>query len=316
MKLSEAIEKFTTWKAFSRREGTVATYKVLLTQFAVYMRNCEVQDVQLDHIMEYLEVMQDIGFSNQHFIKKCLALKKMFEFLYKMKISTLDYLLIPSIQREYKLPKVGNHEDFAKLIKAIPVNNDPRHIRNKAMLLMYHDTGARLSEILSLNIEDLQEGLFEVERNGKKVKVKKYFAVIKTKKSKNATPIRQIFWTDITQKQIDLWLKKRKHLEKVLREIDPDALYISTHGARGGKRFGQQGVLCMEKLYSKLAKLGYTYNTHRHRHLFGMDLAEQNVDIANIATMLGHSAIDSSRPYTILRSDGMARIYDKHMLKR
>lgn len=316
MKFHEAIEKFSTWQTFSRREGTVVTYKVLLTQFAIYMRNCDINDVTLDHIMEYLKVMQDVGFTNQHFIKKCLALKKLFEFLYRMKVTTLDYLLIPSIQREYKLPKIGNHEDFEKIVGAIPVNNDPRHIRNKTMLLLYNDTGARLSEIISLNVVDPQEGYFEVERKGKKVKVKKYFAIIKTKKSKTATPIRQIFWTERTQKQLELWLKKRKHLEGVLREMDSEPLFISTHGPKAGRRFGQQGVLCMEKLYSRLAKLSYTYTTHRNRHLFAIDLAEQEVDISNIATMLGHSTIESSRPYTILRSNGMAKVYDKYMRKR
>lgn len=302
MRFTEAVPKFLSWLNFSRREGTIVNYKIHLIQLGLYMRNCDIEQTTLEDIMGYLEHMRAFGYESQGYRVKCTAFRKFFEFFRKQNMINWDHLLIPNVQREYKFPTVATHQEYEKVLKVIPINNDPRHIRNKALLMLYRDTGCRVSELLSLKINEID--------------LHTMTAVIKTKKSKNLTPIRQIFWNKDTNEQLKLWMNKLEHLKKVMYKCDSEALFVSTHGANGGRVFGVQGVNCSMRIYSKMAGLPRHLNIHSLRHLFGMDLAAKNVSDGNIATMLGHSTVESSRPYTILNSTRMREVYDKNMRKR
>lgn len=296
MLFKEAIEKFNAWQSFGKRQSTRATYRLNMLQFAMYMRNCAIEMVTLDDIIGYLQGMRDLGFNENNFMVKSISIKKFFEFFGKLHITRIDPELIPIIEGEYKFPKVADAADYQKLLNSIPVNNDPRHVRNKTMLMLYKDTGMRLNECISLDIKD--------------VDTQKMTAMIKTEKTKKLHPIRRIFWTEQTNEQMKLWIAKRGTLLS-----KDDALFISACGPKVGLRITGAGVTEMLRRYSHLAGLGYVLNTHSLRHLFGRTLAEQGAQDSSIATMMGHAHVDSSRPYTIMAGNKMAEFYDKYMRK-
>jgi integrase/recombinase XerC len=255
------------------------------------MRNGELENVILNDVIGYLGMMTEIGWGRNSFLGKTVAFRKFFEYWGKQKLCQFDYTLIPIIEREYQMPKIANLADYNKLLDSIPRNNDPRHIRNRLMVMLLKDSGMRLGEMLSLNIEGLDLDNMQV--------------IIKTEKTKKLHPIRKIFWTKETNDQLKLWLAKMKTLNRV----DKEALFISATGIKQGIRLTKSGATEVMRRLSHEAKLDYVLNCHSLRHMFGHDLAQKKVNNSTISTMLGHSHVESSYVYTILNEDEMANVY-------
>ncbi|GIW70349.1 MAG: tyrosine recombinase XerC [Patescibacteria group bacterium] len=286
MKLSEAIEKFYKWKKLNVKEGTINGYDLILRQFCVFMRDCEIENISLDDIVKWFELMKQLGWDQNSFIPKTIALRKFFEFYIHQGYRVIDPFLIPLPQKQFKLPRVADEKTYKKLLTAIPrKTNDPRHIRNLAIITMLYDTGARNGEIVSLNISD--------------VDTKRMRAVIKTEKAKTRRPIREIFWTRNTNENLKKWIKKRDHLKRILTFKDPEALFISTTNSKAGYRFTIKGVGEMIRKYCNRAKIPYL-NPHSFRHKLGHDLANKNYNNSVISNILGHSSLQSSYIYTLM----------------
>jgi site-specific recombinase XerD len=287
--MKEAIEQFTSWRQFKVKEGTVRGYDQELRRFCLFMRNPEIESVSIHHVMEYLNGMMELGWDHNSFVGKCMALRKFFEFYRLQKYPVLDENLIPILQKEYKMPRIADEENYKKLVASIPENNDPRHIRNRAIIKLLWDTGARNGEILSLDIKDLQ--------------LERMRAVIKTEKSKGRRPIREIFWTEGTNESLKKWIEKRESLKKKIKFEEQDSLFISVMGGpthRSGKRFGVKGVGEMLRRYSNRADLPYNMNAHSFRHHMGHDIVTKGGASSDVMNILGHSSIASSTIYTMM----------------
>lgn len=225
-----------------------------------------------------------------------MALKKFFEFYQHQGFKVVDPFLIPIPSKQFKLPRVVNEDEYQKLLSIIPRNNDPRHIRNRAIINMLWDTGARNGEIMSLNVEQIN------------TKEKK--AIILTEKSQGLKPVRQLMWTEETNDNLIKWLAKRKHLEKRFPFEEPNALFISVVSHQIGKRFSIRGVGEMLRRYSNRAQIPYT-NAHSYRHHFGHELAKKGANNSIISNLMGHSSLQSSFTYTLLSGQEMEQEYTK-----
>ncbi len=141
MRLSEAIEKFTKWRAFQVKKATVTGYDLILRQFCMYVRDCEIEHVRLEDVVSWFELMAHLNWKYNSFIPKAQALKKFFEFYKRQGLLVLDPGLIPSPSKQYNIPRVATEENYSKLLAAIPAgSNDPRHIRNKAIIMLLWDS--------------------------------------------------------------------------------------------------------------------------------------------------------------------------------
>lgn len=237
--------------------------------------------------MEYLTSMVDLGWDKNSFTTKCMALRKFFEFCRLRKWSSLDENLIPIPSKEYKIPRVANEENYGKLLNIIPQNNDPRHFRNRAIIALLWDTGARNNEICMLNLSDIEPG--------------KKKTLIKTEKSKGKRPIREIFWTEAAENPLAVWMRRREKLTRTMNYVDPEALFISICGSSNnasGKRLNNKGVGEMLRNYSNKAGIP-TLNAHSMRHHMGHELVKRGSQ-ADIMNILGHSNLDSSTIYTTM----------------
>jgi integrase/recombinase XerD len=297
MKLKEAIIKFNAWRNFSVKKNTVASYRVHLNYLCLYLRNPEVEDVQYDHIIGYLKDMEDLDWDQNSFMVKCIAFRKFFEFCNLQKLKVFDPELIPIPDRDYKFPRILSDENYKKLLAIIPENNDPRHIRNKAIINLFWDAGLRLGELIELNIDD--------------IKLDEMSALIKTEKSKSLHPIRKIFWTAETNENLKKWIDKRKHLEGVMKNFEKNALFISVCGIKTGRRIKKSGVGEMLRRYSHEAGFPEICNPHSFRHHYGRELAEKGANNSVISSLMGHATIQSSQVYTVLTSKMMEEQYTK-----
>src|SRR6266478_6698527 len=119
MLFSEAIPKFNAWLSFGKRQSTRGTYRIQLMQFALYMRNCSIEGINIDQVVTYLKQMRELGWSENNFLAKTSALKKFFTFYNKQGITKFDPELIPIIEGEYNFHKVAAIEDYEKVLNII-----------------------------------------------------------------------------------------------------------------------------------------------------------------------------------------------------
>lgn len=299
MRLSEAIEKFTKWRAFQVKKGTVTGYNLILRQFCMYVRDCKIQHVRLEDVVGWFEMMTNLNWKHNSFIPKAQALKKFFEFFKRQGLLVLDPGLIPLPSKQYNIPRVATEENYRKLLAAIPRDsNDPRHIRNRAIVMLLWDTGARNGEILALNPED--------------VDLSRKHAVIKTEKSKGRRPFRELFWTDDTNQALSAWLKKREQLKKGKMSHMDESLFPCICSAQGlgksGKRMSIKAVGELLRRYSNKAGIPYM-NAHSFRHHMGHDVITKGGSSSDVMNILGHATLASSSIYTMMTGTELENRY-------
>ena len=309
MEFLNAINKFTEWKYLKVAPNTIYGYGGHLRHFCIFLRNPNIENINLDQITEYLGWCQKMGFRGSSLEKYGLAIKEFLKFYYKQKYNVIDPDLVPVPKIfDRVMPRVATDEDFQKLLNIIPENSDAYyHIRNKAILWLLKDTGARVSEIANLKLSDLD--------------LKNREAFIKAEKCRDDMPFRKIFWTKECTKELNRWLEKRKSLiikTEMLNPEDKEMLFLSVNGGvcKSGKATRRMDIEAIGEAlrkYSKLAQLPYSLNPHSFRHRLGHELIKRGAEANIVSQILGHKSLDSSRIYTILSGLELGKIYHKVM---
>jgi len=278
------------------------TYKNHVRLLCVYFRNCDIENIKLEEVIEYIKIMKDVGFDQNSFIGKCSAYKQFFTFFQKQGIKVPDPEMIPIPRGEYKFPKMLEEGDYKKLLAALEKHPKNIHsLKNKTLLRILWDTGVRLNELLSMKTEDMDLQLMRT--------------VIKTEKSRSRIkPVRMVFWTKETNVYLRDYIKARKEiLEKTGFEDKEGYLFIGAHYRwKMGSRWSDTAVEAMLKRLSIDANLGYTANPHRFRHHFGKTLAIRGANQSVIADMMGHANIENTRIYTVMNEKMMQDTYKKY----
>lgn len=298
MYLDEAVKQFDLYNSVKNKANTARGYSLVLRQFALYNKNCHIEDIDINMVLEWFALMRHLGWDENSFVTKSIALRKFFEFFKRQKYPVLDYELIPVPATRHAMPRILDEANYQKLLTVVPDKTaDGRHIRNRAIISMLWDTGARNGEVLSLNLDD--------------IKLEEKRAVIRTEKAKSKRPFREIYWTKKTNKYLKEWLEKREQLAHTMEAIDPQALFISIcagQHATSGRRFGIKGVGEMLRRYSNKAGIE-TVNAHSFRHHMGRNIVEQGGSNSDVANILGHSSLASTFIYTQLSNKELEQRY-------
>jgi integrase/recombinase XerD len=287
MELKEAIKSFSAWRRFRVKGSTVKGYEMVIKQFCLFVRNKRVESININEVMEWFNLMTDLEWEHNSFVVKAMALRKFFEYLRLTGVNCLNPELIPVPQPIYSMPRVATEENYQKLLAIIPTeSNDARHIRNLALIKLYWDTGARNTEILSINLLDLDLGSRR--------------AVIRTEKARSK-PFREIFWTEDTNMALKRWLKKRENLAATRTFFDKEAVFVSINNQKCGQRLTNKGSGEVLRRYCLRAEIPYL-NAHSFRHHMGHQLAKHGANNSIISAILGHSTLNSSFVYTQLQN--------------
>lgn len=255
--------------------------------------------------MWYIEGLRNLGWTPNGINLIMVGIKKLFEFCNIRGYKVLDENLIPLPEKEYNIPRVANIESFNKVFKQIPNNNNAYNVRNRAILKMLWDTGARSGEICSLNQSDID--------------LKKHMSIIRTEKNRGRRPIRQIFWTDETNCLLKKWIDKLMSLKEKFTFKDDDALFITIASCPKqpirGKRISPYNVAELLRYLSNKAHLP-TVNAHSFRHAMGRDIIQACKNSASVSNILGHSHLDSSYVYTMLFGEELKNEWSKVIRRR
>ncbi len=242
--------------------------------------------------------------------KKAIALKLLFDFLKDRDVKVFNPDLIPIPRKTFKFPRVATEEEYRKLLAVIPdhgTGSDFKgytHVRNKAIITLLWESGARNGEIASLRLEDID--------------LNRMSARIKTEKSRGTVPYREIFWREEANQALAEWLIKREELAQEIPLADPKILFFGIKGGHKncpgkGKILQVNFISEILRKYSNKAGLAIPLNPHSCRHHFGRELARKDTNAYGIASLLGHANSQSSFIYTQLFGNDREELYRNKM---
>lgn len=197
-----------------------------------------------------------------------------------------------------RLPKAVSVEDIQRLL-AVPDRETATGLRNRAILEFLYATGARVSEMLNADIDDVHfEGTL-TDEDGNQITLPGYVRLFGKGNKERLVPI-----GSYAQKAIqDYLVRARPSL--VAHGKGTAALFVN---GRGG-RLGRQGAWLILKEAAEAAGLSSDFSPHSMRHSFATHLLQGGADIRVVQELLGHASIATTQVYTKVTTEGLMEVY-------
>jgi len=270
-------------------KNTLSSYMRDLRQFDQYwVRNSELMFCQAvgSDLEDYIKWLRRNGKSAAT-VSRCIAsLRSFYQFLVEggKAASNPAARLVPD-KAVKKLPQILTSREVELLLEQ-PSSLDAKGYRDKAMLEVLYATGIRVSELIGLNVDDVNTTMGIVEG-----------------KAWNKERIIPLYPTAVAALE-EYITRVRPHM---LSKQNESALFVNM----GGERMSRQGFWKIIKLYQEKAQIAKEITPHTLRHSFAAHLLENGADLRSIQEMLGHSDISSTQVYAQLVKKQLKDIYHK-----
>ena len=268
--------------------NTLQSYKRDLKQFEKYLEISEekYKDLTDEGIKDYIKYMQEEGKKPSTISRGLASIRSFYQYEAKNKVVEKDPTEgIQSPKIEKRVPSVLTSNEVALLLDQ-PKNVNLKGTRDKAMLEFAYATGMRVTEIISLNVEDINlETGYATCRNGKK---------------ERTVPIGNMSLKALK----DYMLNAR---DTMIKDENEKALFVNLNG----QRLTRQGFWKIIKYYKEQAHIDKEITPHVLRHSFATHLLQNGADLKSIQTMLGHSDILSTQVYMQFQDETLKNIYKK-----
>lgn len=269
-------------------ENTLQSYKRDLKQFRKYLESygLHYNRVKEEDMENYIKELQEQG-KKASSISRCIAsIRSFYQFVLKHKKIKNDptaHLQSPKIEK--RVPSVLTSKEVELLLKQ-PNNEDLKGMRDKAMLEFAYATGMRVTEIISLDVDDinLEEG----------------YAICKGTNKQRIIPL-----GSLCLKALKTYLEEARDI--LIKNDEERALFVNINGGR----LTRQGFWKIIKYYKDQAHITKDITPHVLRHSFATHLLQNGADLKAIQTMLGHSDISSTQVYMQFQDEGLKNIYRK-----
>ena len=291
MKIEDAIVDFIQYCLFEKglTDQTVSSYQNDLDVYLSFLQDKNVflvKDITSDYIKEFLKIRGNSE-STSTVAHNLTVIKNFHKYLIKENIVKEDVSLFisrPKLQK--RLPRALTVEEVDLLLDI--TLNTPFDYRNKAMLELMYGAGLRVSELVSLTLNqiDLENGLIRIMGKGRKE--------------------REIPIGEYGVYYLKLYLEHRGMLIKNHRQ--EDALFLNNHG----KQITRQGFFKILKQLLLDKGLNPDVSPHTLRHSFATHLLSHGADLRSIQEMLGHSDISTTKIYTHVSDEKVEADYKKY----
>jgi integrase/recombinase XerC len=242
-----------------------------------------------DDVRGYLQFMRENNYSKATMARKLATLRSFFKFVNKRGLTANNPMLtIRTPKQEKRLPKFMSEEQMAKLLNT-PKDNDVLGARDKAMLEAMYSTGIRVSELIGLNIDDVDfaGNVIRVRGKGKKERI---------------SPMGQTALAAI-QKYMAL---RGQLLKDAPVGAATGPLFINKHG----QRLSTRSVRRKLDKYLIEAGLDPDISPHTLRHSFATHMLNHGADLRAVQELLGHQSLSTTQVYTHLTSSRIKEAYD------
>ena len=268
--------------------NTIASYMRDLRQYSAWLAAEDVDVVEASqvNIGQYLSHLEEEGRSAATVSRSLASLKNFYA--YVVSSGFLDKTPVVDIhvdRGEKKLPQVLTGREI-ELLLAQPVPVDPKGIRDKAMLEVMYATGIRVTELIQLDVDDVNLDLGTIKCSG-------------SRKSRS----------------IPLYPGALRALGIYINDIraamlaDPydRALFVNVSGVR----MSRQGFWKILKYYQEKAHIEKEITPHTLRHSFAVHLLENGADLGSLQELMGHSDISFTQMYTHMINQKLKSVYEK-----
>ncbi|NGZ74204.1 site-specific tyrosine recombinase XerD [Saccharibacillus alkalitolerans] len=273
-----------------RSASTLESYRRDLAQFIEFAEGrglAAVDEVRKSHIAAYLNEMKRLGKAPSTVIRASVSIRSFFHYLIRQSLVVQDPSMdLETPKPEKRLPVVLTVEEVERLLGA-PDPSGAQGARDKAMLEVLYATGIRVSELIALNLGDidLQLKFLRCGAAGKE----------------RIVPIGRM-----TAESVAAYLGPMR--DQLVKHGGEEALFLNQLGTR----LTRQGFWKIIKKHAKEAGIETDITPHTLRHSFAAHLLENGADLRSVQEMLGHSDISTTQIYTHVMKRNMKEVYELH----
>lgn len=289
-KMEKQIKQFLEFLQNEKRvsNNTLQSYSRDIHQYESYLSQNRINYVKVDNkvINEYLKYLQQNGKKTSTISRRLASIRSFYQYLMrvkKIKHDPTENIQSPKVEK--RVPSVLTSEEVEKLLSQ-PKDVDLKGTRDKAMLEVAYATGMRVTEIISLNVDD--------------VDLDSGFISCKSVNRQRNIPLGSISIAALRE-----YIRDARPI--MIKNDDETSLFVNVNG----KRLTRQGFWKIVKYYKEQAHIEKDITPHILRHSFATHLLQNGAELKAIQTMLGHSDISSTQVYTQFQDAGLKDIYKR-----
>jgi integrase/recombinase XerD len=281
--IQQFLEYITVEKGYS--PNTLAAYRNDLSQFLTFLqgRVSGWDEVDRDTILDYVMHMKvEQEYASSTVARKVAAIKSFFHWLVERgQLQDDPTVTLDSPKVRKRLPKAVSPDDMERLLNEPAHEQTPKALRDRALLEMLYATGLRVTELVSLNVDDVNLASSTAR-------------VVRPKdKRERIVPIHARALGPL-QDYLELGRMQ------LLRDPDEVALFLNHRG----KRLTRQGLWLIVKHYAREVGVVEGLTPHTLRHSFAAHLVENKAELEYVQQILGHANISTTQVYTHVSSKG------------
>ena len=324
MEESTIIHKFLDYLKYERRfsEHTAKCYGADLTQYGEFLKGASESDqpdaelissshheaepgtavatqvdlkvdllllsATIDSVRSYLGLQNEKQYSKATIARKLATLRSFYKFLVKRNYTSSNPVVsIRTPKQEKKLPRFLEYDEVKKLLGTPPVNTW-LGARDRAILETLYSTGIRVSELVALNMDDIDflGEVVHVRGKGKKERI---------------TPI-----GSSALQVIQHYMEYRNKRAQSNGNFDSKVLFVNKHG----RRLSTRSVRRKMDKYLKMSGLDPEISPHTLRHSFATHMLNNGADLRSVQELLGHQSLSTTQIYTHLTTTRLKEVYD------
>jgi len=273
-------------------DSTLECYLRDVRQYLNFLEQRGLDDITRTNqsiVISYMLQLQKEEVSVSTILRKLSSLRSYYHFLLDRRLIEQDPTFnLEAPKNIRKLPNVLSIEEIDRILDQ-PKGEDPKSIRDKAMLELLYATGIRVTELISLTVDDVNLKM----------------GYIKCRKDNKEAGERIIPIGSVALKHLERYIKDSR--EKLLKDKDEKVLFPNLHG----KKMTRQGFWKIVKYYKDKAEIDKEITPHTFRHSFALHLLNNGADIKVVQEMLGHSDISTTQVYMQFSSGKISEVYKK-----
>ena len=280
------IEKFMRYLEIERNASkhTLINYSVDLKSLCEFLKEEPIEKVDYISLRRYLAHIKEQSLSKVSIARKIASIRSFFKFLFRegiIKSNPASSLSTP--KRDKHLPKFLDEKEIVILLES-PDREGEAGLRDRAILETLYSTGIRVSELVSLNMDNIDQigGVIKVYGKGKKERI---------------VPIGERALQAIRD-----YLKARRTIAK-----ETKALFFN----KSGGRLTDRSIRRIVNKYITKASIQQKISPHTLRHSFATHMLDHGADLRSVQELLGHANLSSTQIYTHITTERLKSAYTK-----
>lgn len=269
--------------------NTVLSYERDLKKMTAFFESqgiCDIKKVNATSINSYLLYLEKNKQATSTISRYLASMKAFFGFLReKGIIAEVPTLEAKAPRVEKKMPEILSIEEMLRLLEQ-PDGGSVKGIRDKAMLELLYATGIRVSELISLRVEDINLDMSYIQCDfGKKPRI--------------------IPFNEEAGKALEYYMLKARPV--LVKDRPVDTLFTNC----SGEPMSRQGFWKLIKLYGDKAGIKTVITPHTLRHSFAAHLVENGADLRAVQEMMGHSDLSTTQVYANMANNRIREVYSR-----